>query len=95
METIRENKMEELKDISVDSLTISELKALMRNGDHKLIGDITEYTQDYVGKVLDMTRCNPLIIEVARLVLKNRQYVAERAQLLKQEYQLKRSERGI
>lgn len=95
METIRENKTVELKDIIVDVLTIPEIKGLLRSGDHKLIGEITEYTQDYVGKVLDMDRNNPLIIEVARLILRNRQYVAERAQLLKQEYKLKRSERGI
>ena len=76
--------------IDVDSLSVAEIKSLMRVGDQKLIADITEYTLDYVEKVLDGLRNNTLIVEVARLILKDRQDVVERSGELKKEYQLKR-----
>jgi len=97
METKRQIKTRKTKTVDVDALTVDQIRGLLRSGDHKLIADIAGFSQDYVGKILDSNdkRTNEYVIEVARLLLKNRQFVIEKAALLKKQYELKRSNNGI
>ena len=90
-----EKKIGVFLETDIDSLPIEKIGDFLKRGDQTLIAEATGYVLDYVQKVLNRERHNEIIVEVARLVLKDRQLFFERIKELKVEYQLKRFERGI
>ncbi len=57
---------------------LEQIKKYLRSGDQKLCAEITEYTEDYVKKVIAEERKNEKIITVLTEIIENRKKLIAR-----------------